>query len=184
MNPPFWRTLERWRDHRRLDRVLRSRGWHLSPRRLSMVEAEHQSWLRQYFPVDVKGLTVLDVGAGEGETALFYLAHGARHVICVEASEDAWLNLKLNEHNHPSKLTAVLEPFNLKMLDEYKFDFAKFDIEGYEEPLLDVDLKVPVVAEIHGNQLREKFREKGWRIPKRCRFVDDYSCTTYGYWMC
>lgn len=41
-------------------------------------------WKKHYLPVDIKGKTVLDVGAGCGETALFYFMNGARKVIAVE----------------------------------------------------------------------------------------------------
>ena len=49
-----------------------------------------------YLPIPVRGKVVLDVGAGEGETALFYLANGAKHVICVEANMESCKVLQLN----------------------------------------------------------------------------------------
>jgi hypothetical protein len=47
----------------------------------SILENELDGWHRNYLPV---GKSVLDIGAGDGETCQFYLNHGAEHVICIE----------------------------------------------------------------------------------------------------
>ncbi len=49
------------------------------------LERELDDWHRNYLPV---GKIVLDIGAGNGETAQFYLSHGAEHVICIEPNAD------------------------------------------------------------------------------------------------
>lgn len=137
-----------------------------------------------YLPIDVRGLTVLDVGAGEGETALFYLAHGAKKVICVEANPACFNNLVANSKKH--NIVPVLEPFNIEMLNEHDFDFMKCDIEGYEEMLLDTELVKPAVIEVHGLQLRDKFKAKGFRIGKRFLERGEYwsISTSYAFWKC
>jgi len=48
--------------------------------------AELELWHKWYLPCGVE--CQLDIGAGNGETAQFYLNHGARHVICIEPDAD------------------------------------------------------------------------------------------------
>ena len=47
----------------------------------SLVQTELEMWHEQYLPC---GKKILDIGAGCGETALFYFKHGAEKVVCVE----------------------------------------------------------------------------------------------------
>jgi len=54
----------------------------LTEQHRATLEGELDMWHKHYLPI---GQTVLDVGAGCGETALFYLKHGAQRVICIEA---------------------------------------------------------------------------------------------------
>lgn len=50
-----------------------------------MLRAELRAWHRSYLPpTSLVGKTVLDIGAGNGETAQFFLNHGAEHVISIE----------------------------------------------------------------------------------------------------
>jgi SAM-dependent methyltransferase len=51
----------------------------------SYVRLELDLWHKYYLPI---GKTVLDIGAGNGETAFFYLHHGAEHVICIEPNSE------------------------------------------------------------------------------------------------
>src|SRR5207245_11276968 len=56
----------------------------------NLLEKELVEWHKWYLPQkSIEGKTVLDVGAGCGETAFFYLKHGAQHVICVEPAGEA-----------------------------------------------------------------------------------------------
>jgi len=118
-------------------------------------------WLKYYLPTSVKGLTVLDVGAGEGETARFFLEHGARKVLCIEPDEDCFVRLEKNSLGRP--IECFHKRFNVGDLN-LQFDFMKMDIEGYEEALLDVLVEKPCVVEVHGLQLREKFEKAGYTI--------------------
>jgi SAM-dependent methyltransferase len=54
---------------------------HLDKSHRQILVDELEFWHRAYLPI--RG-TVLDIGAGNGETAFFYLKHGANHVICIE----------------------------------------------------------------------------------------------------
>lgn len=90
-------------------------------------------WEKYYLPINVKDKTILDVGAGSGETSLFYLHHGAKHIIAIEADSEAFKLLKQNVPN--DKVTAINEPFKLDHLS-IPHDLMKMDIEGAEQLLL------------------------------------------------
>jgi predicted RNA methylase len=89
--------------------------------------AELEQWHAQYLPVSG---TVLDLGAGCGETALFYLNHGATQVICIEGDPRASSCLKQNFGND-SRVTIV----------PHYVSSIKVDIEGWEKGM---------VVEVHG----------------------------------
>ncbi|HXW79000.1 MAG TPA: hypothetical protein VEJ84_05850 [Acidimicrobiales bacterium] len=80
-------------------------------------------WHKDYLPVP-QGGTVLDVGAGCGETVEFYLRHGAGHVIAVEGDPDAIPLLRQNFGDDP-RVTIVAA----------HIDKVKVDIEGSEEAM-------------------------------------------------
>jgi len=88
----------------------------------ALLEGELGLWHKHYLPV---GRTVLDVGAGCGETALFYLKHGAQRVICIEGDEKA---LELLSRNFGGDDRVTIVPAVV--------DSAKIDIEGGEENLV------------------------------------------------
>ena len=161
-----------------------TKGWTFSKYRKDTIQSETNDWFKYYLPVDLKGKVVLDVGAGEGESALFFLRHGASHVYCIECCDYAFQNLKLNARNC-ARITPIHKLFDLQDL-ERKVDFLKMDIEGYEEVLLSADIKIPAVVEVHGLQLRDKFKSAGWQI-KSPTFVNTVGygsapgCTCYAY---
>ena len=178
---PFSRTvkslLQSFVNVNKLKRELATSDWILSKGRFDLILRESAEWELCYLPVSVKDKVVLDVGAGEGETAKFFLDHGARRVICIESDSAAFTFLHRNAGEHG--FTAIQKRFDLTDLKEFNFDFLKIDVEGYEEVLLDTVLRTPAVLEVHGFQLREKFAQRGYRIDKRSR-----GCTCYAYWMC
>lgn len=61
---------------------------------------QHREWLRTELSMWHKhyphGKTVLDLGAGYGETAQFFLNHGAERVICIESDPRAVEGLRAN----------------------------------------------------------------------------------------
>jgi hypothetical protein len=75
--PPFYRTVYTFLHPYKAD------GWVFSDFRKTIFIGEYADWETFYLPVNVKGLTVLDVGAGEGETARFYLEHGAKKLFAL-----------------------------------------------------------------------------------------------------
>lgn len=180
---PLSRTIRQLIKNKEMEKFINSisKGWLFSDERKSMLIHEWEDWEKNYLPIDVKGKIVLDVGAGEGETALFYLYHGAKKVICIEANIKCLENLLHNSEFF--NIVPSIAKFDIDML-YYNFDFMKMDIEGYEEILLNVDLKKPSIIEVHGLQLRDKFINKGYNISDRIgNSILPYS-TTYAFWDC
>ncbi|HMK94380.1 MAG TPA: hypothetical protein VK536_03165 [Candidatus Limnocylindrales bacterium] len=181
---PFSRTIDDWVASRKNRKALESSGWHFSAFREMLVLKESPDWQLFYLPICVKDLVILDVGAGEGETARFFLENGAKKVICIEPSHEAFKLLKENSVTH-HQLVPINKFFELSDLSDYLFDFLKMDIEGYEEILLQTKLSCPAVVEVHGLQLRDKFKKAGWRIKYRTLVASrGYSCVSYAYWNC
>jgi SAM-dependent methyltransferase len=139
----------------------RSKGWKFSRERRGMFVDEGDEWKKHYLPINVKGLTVLDVGAGEGETARFFLEHGARKVLCIEPDEACFRRLTENARDRP--LTCFKKRFSKDDLN-LPFDFMKMDIEGFEVELLGAHFGKPCVVEVHGQELRERFAGEGYAI--------------------
>jgi predicted RNA methylase len=142
----------------------RSNGWNFSKERRDFYIYERDDWLKSYLPIDIKDLTALDVGAGEGESARFYLENGASKVICIECDDLSFKKLKENAMKFP--LECFHKRFSIEDLG-LKFDFMKMDIEGYEEELLGIAIEKPCVIEVHGLQLREKFMKAGYMIKNK-----------------
>lgn len=91
----------------------------------TFVEKELQEWHEVYLPPTGFTGTVLDLGAGCGETANFYLLHGARKVLCLEPNLSALAHLRQNFGNDP-RVTIIPE----------RFDFCKMDVEGAEANMI------------------------------------------------
>ena len=92
----------------------------------SYITNELELWHRVYLPPDgVRGKEVLDLGAGCGETAQFYLLHGAKRVISVECDPSCLEMLRRNFGND-SRVTIVAS----------KIGHVKMDIEGGEKNMI------------------------------------------------
>ncbi len=183
---PFSRTFQNYiaemQDSKRIANSVQ--GWSFSKFRIDMIKSEMPDWQRHYLSIDLHGKIVLDVGAGEGETAMFFLNHGASKVVCIESCPEAYKYLSLNQKAYPDRITAIESKFELNQL-RIPHDFLKMDIEGYEEVLLGVKLDTPAAIEIHGLQLCDKFEAAGWRIKAMSENCEKgYSCIKYGYWKC
>ena len=180
---PFSRTISKWTSERKFRAKLEATDWYFSVFRMEMIIHQSSDWNKHYLPIKVKNLTVLDVGAGEGETARLFLENGAAKVICIEPSQESFIYLKRNSLSHP--ITPLNKFFEMSDLSTQTFDFLKMDIEGYEESLLETELAHPAVIEVHGLQLKDKFQKAGWRIEyPSLEDIKGYSCTTYAYWKC
>lgn len=177
-NIPFFRTLKHTIQLHTTQKHLRRQNWNFGRDRTDLLLNELQDWRQNYLPFDVKGKTVLDVGAGKGESAYFYLANGAKQVIAIEPVAENFRYLRENAKHH--NIVPLNKFFELTDLSAYRFDFAKIDIEGWEEMLLDIDPVKPMVVEVHGNQLMNKFIKKGYAYKK---LNDIAGCCNYAYWL-
>lgn len=133
----------------------------------AFIEELETMWEPYYLPnFDLKGKTVLDVGAGCGETAFFYLRHGAKKVLCVEPNTCVLRLLRQNCTENKWDVEIIPEKFNLGILKKQSFDFMKMDGEGCERELLQLDsFEVPCVIEAHGRELAKSLSTKfGMRI--------------------
>lgn len=119
---------------------------HLLPEHRIILENELNEWHRIYLPL--KPGTVLDVGAGCGETARFYLLHGAHKVIAIEGSSVAFSLLKANFYGD----RRVVPVFG-------QIGSIKIDIEGSEDGL---------TVEWHGQRTEETLRcvAGGFRVSR------------------
>lgn len=163
MRIPYLRTTKQFIGILRVKRKLRKEKWDFTEQCWNMLFIQWQDWEQNYLPIDVKGKTILDIGAGEGETAYFYLQNNAKNVVCIEPKPDAFSMLIKNTLNHQQQIEALNEPFKKTHL-KIPHDLMKMDIEGYEEKLLTTTPPKPSIIEVHGLQLRDKFARKGYII--------------------
>lgn len=178
-----WRVLRRSADEVTLQYM--GQTVRLSNYYFGLVLAEwHDRWSKAYLPPEgVNGKTILDVGAGEGETALFYVTSGARDLICVEPNSTRSSMLRENARANHWEVRIVEEPFSVEMLRDFSFDFAKLDCEGGEGALLSLDrLPTQCVIEAHGhelaNRLRARFGLNGLLVGKETDILATYRTNT------
>jgi SAM-dependent methyltransferase len=117
----------------------------------------------------LKRKRVLDIGAGMGETLLFYLSKGAKEVICVEPSPFAFEALLKNVmangrllHDNDQQVILLKEEFSDKHL-ALDVDFRKIDCEKGESIMLGKDSKIPCALEVHTPELIAAFEKEGYR---------------------
>jgi len=178
---PFQRTVKELLNYNKLKYSLKKDNWNFSHSKINMINKETKEWEKYYLPINIKNKIVLDVGAGEGETARFFLQYGAKKVISIENNKQYLKNLLINALNHP-KIEVIYGSF-LPFMINYEFDFMKCDIEGYEEILLDyTELLKYSVIEVHGLQLATRFSYSGFR--KIDTSQNNCNCTNIFYWKC
>jgi hypothetical protein len=125
----------------------------------SVLANEWRFWENDYLPVSVQGKVVLDAGAACGETAMFFIFHGARKVISIEPNPERFAVLERNvaAHGWPVEcINDILRPEHLKM----GFDFAKIDIEAGDRDLLRLDSLPPCAIETHWKEVTDAFIKK------------------------
>ncbi len=159
----------------------------VTPYYLELLWREWQAWKNWYLPPwSLKGKTVLDVGAGCGETALFYYYHGANKVIAVEPEPVLTSILKRNVACNEWNMEIVETPFEPSML-EWSFDFMKMDGEGCENTLLTADTLPPCAVEVRNRSvldgLTRRFeltvlpQKENWIVQNFLEPKDDGSCS-------
>ena len=129
-------------------RVIALHGWKLS---------DPGDSFSDYWRLDVKGKRVLDIGAGIGDSSIYFSLAGAREVVAVEIdSKKVELmreNLKLNGISNViivDKGVAPTDGENLiswdRLIKEYgPFDAAKIDCDGCERAIAPLIKEVPVL---------------------------------------
>ena len=136
-----------------------------------MLLREWPIWQKFYAPIPLEDKTVLDVGAGCGETALLFHLQGASKIIAIEPNSQAVECLVENAKVNGWNVEIVPEYFSLEHL-KYDFDFMKMDIEGGESVLLDApDLDKPAIVEVHNGHVLKQFLARGYRLLHT--FTDD-----------
>lgn len=107
-----------------------------------------------WYPGPFTGRVVMDVGAGCGETADYFLKHGAKFVIAIEPDEKKASLLRANMKGRPVYI--LQERFALWMLS-LPHDYLKFDAEGAESLLLDYESSLgPCAIETHATLSKRK----------------------------
>jgi SAM-dependent methyltransferase len=181
--------------------VLRTRGWKMLERDDGTVMVRHGStalsltpakaaalvwewpyWERDYLPpFSLKGKTVLDVGAGCGETAHLFFHHGANKLIAVEPAPGDVELLRLNAKNLGWNIEVIPERFSLEHL-RLGFDFMKMDIEGGESALLELsELAFPCAMETHGADLTRQLVDKfGLAVTHKLRHREVWTVSNFG----
>jgi DNA-directed RNA polymerase beta subunit len=120
------------------------------------------------------GKTVLDLGADYGSTADYFLVNGAERVVAVEGDKE--LARKLHGNFGKDKRVVPVEKWigsgkDVNMLiEKYRPDIVKVDIEGQEKSLLDVDVGKAKewLIETHTEELhrlvRKFFVQSGFKV--------------------
>lgn len=94
---------------------------------------EQTEWSMYYLPWNgLKGKVVMDIGAGCGESAYFFFAHGASEVICVEPDPVKVAMLRRNAERRGWNVEIIPDIFRLEQLNRF-FDFLKIDCDGGED---------------------------------------------------
>jgi hypothetical protein len=142
---------------------------------------EWQMWERYYLPpFSLTGKTVLDVGAGSGESAFFYNIHGASKIVCIESGDESPDDLKCLELNKAFlPITIIPHRFNLTDL-QIPHDFMKMDIEGSESLLVDYHgtLK-PSFVESHSDSITKSLlKNHGFKFIGWCNKEEGFSFVT------
>jgi SAM-dependent methyltransferase len=138
----------------------------LLPKYANMMLREYLEWSRYYLPESLIGKTVLDVGAGCGETAAFYFNHGAKKVIAIEPDPLAFSYLQLNMIANDWNVALYNDYLSVKHL-HLDYDFAKLDCEGGEKLLMEYLPKIPIRLEAHGLELQASMNSIGFELMKQ-----------------
>jgi SAM-dependent methyltransferase len=130
------------------------------PRTYAKILWNERSMWEKWYAGDFKGKTVLDIGAGAGETASFFFNRGAKKVIAFEVNHQAidylWRNANINNWN----IAIFGRKFHYMDLDMpycEGFDYLKMDIEGGEITLLNYEGELgPCSLELHPERIGDQ----------------------------
>ena len=138
----------------------------LAPEYASLFINEFADWDKQYNPpFSPTNKTIMDVGAGCGETIFYFALKGCKDFIAIEPNPQNADLIRLNASRNSLNVKIYTDIFRRCHLDEH-FDFMKSDCEGGESILLEPEKCKPVSLEVHGKDLKQKFLKKGFKIAK------------------
>jgi hypothetical protein len=124
-------------------------------------------WPQDYkFPFSLKNKTILDIGAGCGETIFYFALKGCRNFIAVEPNTQCADLLRKNAENNSLNVKVYNDIFRKSHLNE-PFDLIKCDCEGGESILLEQEISKPIALEVHGLDLIKKFHEKHYKTVRK-----------------
>jgi hypothetical protein len=136
-------------------------------------------WGTHYLPrtrIDENAL-ILDAGAGEGETLVFFAAHGYRNFIAVEPELMFYEHLKANIKQ--LEVSVILRRKMFSLADLEGVSYAKIDVEGGETELLKLE-RVPceMLVEVHGTELFSRFKKKWPNLALEWKLVGEQPMST------
>lgn len=135
---------------------------HLTHYYLRTMLVEWHIWTKHYLPsFGLEGKTILDVGAGCGETAHFFFKYGAEKVVAIEPNLTAINLLEENIARNDWNVEIITRGFRLSDL-RIPHDFMKMDGEGCESELLKTNHLIlkPCLIEAHGEILAQELTKK------------------------
>ena len=158
----------------RPSRVIEKDGLLLTSAKERVLWMQSEGWEREYLPTfSVKGKKIMLVGAGCGETLLFYLKHGAREFIAIECNRTDLRCLRENAKRRDWKVEIIGKPFKLSHLRK-DFDLCQMDIEGAEIALFDLKkLDFPIILESHSESITARLVEKFPGLKVKCKTVQN-----------
>lgn len=144
-------------------------GWRLNYESAEIMAREYPEWKYYLPPFNLKDKVILDIGAGCGETARYYLLNGAKRVICIENNEVCIKYLDYNSYHF--NIFVIPYDFSFEMLFDLDYDYCKIDIEGYESlminayelGLFELNRLKPTVIEAHSHYCINKLKEMGFK---------------------
>lgn len=114
-------------------------------------KTKHGDYDAMYGGVDYAGKVVLDIGADEGSTAVYFLLHGAKQVVCSEKNPAMVKALQEYAAGEPRVVVQPAMESAAQVegwLRAFAPEVAKVDVEGAEVVLWDVvpeALRMPAV---------------------------------------
>lgn len=145
-------------------------GWRFHHDYGIMYLLDKKYWNYYLPPTGIRNKVIVDGGGGCGETAKFFIEHGASKVIVMESNPLCEPYLKYNSKLHP-ELEYHIGKFDFLKIYTKNYDLLKLDIEGYEIELLPwlnhlESLNKDIILESHCNYITDKFLERGFKLVK------------------
>ena len=138
-------------------------------------EDYHCHYGKENFPISYENKTVLDLGAWWGDSSEYFIVQGAKLVIAVDQGAmsgniNNYICLEENSKNFEGKMIPILVDINSSLqietlIEKYKPDIVKSDIEGAESNLFAIkdeiwNLVPEYIVECHCTGLHEQMLEK------------------------